>query len=338
MNDDQMITLLREAPIPADDPARYEAVVARGRKQDRRRTTIAAASLAVVALAGTVTAVTWHGTAKAGPQSFLVSTTNAGTARMTMHLTAGEFTQVVTGVVDFRHHAYDLRYVGGSPTSGRPSEASASGEMRAIGKDVWVAQPGTPGLEPGKHWVHLTADASKDSGFASLDPTRALDQLRADHARITKVGDASIDGRHVTEYRVVGTAHHGKDVHAVDLASSSGHVYVDDDGLLRRVTTDSGVLEIDFTDFGIAVKITPPAKDDTSEFDAGAFSGSGSSSGSGGGSTTGFSQTLTTGSGSASLTPAQKIAACARFRPLIEKSTQLTAAQKRQFLEPLCGR
>ncbi|MCU1601628.1 MAG: hypothetical protein JWO22_2337 [Frankiales bacterium] len=327
MNDDQLITLLRDTPLPADAPDRYDAVIARRTRGDKRRTTVAAASLAVVALAGTVTAATWQGSPKAGPQSFLTSTTDAGTAKITFHVKDTTEFDGATGSIDFRHNALELTFRQGGKTA----------VMRTIGGDSWVSGPlAAQAKAPGKHWVHLPRNAAgAPDGFSQFNPSTAFARLEKQHATFTPLGTTTIDGVAVKHYRVTVPPDSNKhDVNAVEIGSSddTGEVFVDDDGLVRRLAAADGSFVVDFTDFGAPVDIRPPAKSDTSELDTGVFTGSGS------GSSTGLTQTFTTGTGSGSLSPAQKRAACAQLRPGVEADTHLTSAQKARLLEAVCGK
>ena len=312
MNDDQIVTLLRDTPLPADPPDRYTAVTSRGRRADKRRTTVLAAVVTVVAVTGTASALTWRGRAKAGPESFLTTTTEARTARITMDMPGAEHGSA-RGVIDFRSNAFELEFAQGSQRA----------TMRGIGKDVWVAGPLATGAT---HWVHFPSSNAMRPGIAIFNPGDALEELRKEHAQVAKVGSARVNGVDVTDYRVIVPADHkGTDVNAVAVSNDQGHLFVDRDGLVRRISSDDGTFRIDFTDFGIPVDIRPPAKNDVTEFDSTAFSA---------GSSTGDSGTLTGPSG---MTPEQKRQACAVVRSSASTDTQLTEAQKEQILKVVCG-
>ena len=317
MTDDQLITLLRETPLPADPPDRYAAVAAQARTADRRRTTMLAAALAVVAVTAAATALTWTTTPTASPESFLTSTTEAGTARITLHTgtAADSGFDGATGLVDFRHSAMELQLGTGTNRT----------TMRSIGNDVWIN--GSMAMlagSPGKRWVHLPRAGTVGRSFGLLDPSKALSELEKQHATFTRIGTATVNGVQVTDYEVVVPPDSTTvDVNAVDM-TDSGHVFVDDGGLVRRFATDDGGLAMDFTDFGVAVDIQPPATAEVIEMSA--LSG-------------GVASILTPPSGTASspsLSAEQKARLCTVMTQQLERDNRLTDEQENQLLSTVC--
>jgi hypothetical protein len=141
-------------------------------------------------------------------------------------------------------------------------------------------------LPGGMSWVKLDVtklgksagvDLSKLMTGSQLQPADLLSMLKAEGAKIHEVGAATIDGVATTRYRVtVDTAKALQskglsgpllsDV-AAKMKTVSGNVWIDKDGLLRRVTLHykaSGpriAMQMDLFDYGTHVTIAAPPSD-----------------------------------------------------------------------------
>ena len=137
------------------------------------------------------------------------------------------------------------------------------------GKTVWLRSPLLTSTLRGKHWIKL--DLTKPAQVLGFDlnalagqaPSSALEKLKLD-GTVTKVGSDTLDGVETTHYRKELSGQY-----------RSADAWVDDQGLVRRLKLDyeakvdptskqgaHTVLTMDFSDFGTAVKVQPPAAAD----------------------------------------------------------------------------
>lgn len=323
MNDDQMIALLRDVPLPGDPVDRYASVQARGRARDRRRTTVLAASLAVVVVAGATTALTWRGEPAASPQTFLKLTTSAGSAHVTGHVEFGGQEQTFVGDIDFAHDAARITSTG----------MGQDIEIRSIGRDIYIKgfELGFgSGAPAGKHWMHSTSDSGGSSDITAFDPGRVLDTLRAQHATLTARGREEINGVSTTDYVVSGA----KSSESGPFTDGTGHVYVGDDGLVRRMTfaeasfrsdssgtsrgSETATTTMDFGDYGKPVDIqAPPASDTYDEQSS-------------------FGGTTSLTSSAEPMDSAAKARLCRQIRASIDKLKNVPQAKKDELIHQFC--
>lgn len=321
-HDDQLLTLLKDLPLPSDPADRYTSVVARRRRSDRTRTVVVAAALSVVTVTGAVAALTRDTSTTSLPGDVL-SSTEVRTAHVRFTNTAGsdhELAGTASGVVDFQHDAFEITM----------DQLGQRIVLRKIGKDLWVSGTavtlGGADLR-GKHWLHLTEAAfGGGSSLSAFDPTTLLAGLRAGGVRLDKRGTATVGGVQTTVYDVTGV----DDSKEGPFADGDGQVYVDGDGLVRRtVSTGSNdaTTTSDFSDFGAPVRIVPPDPADVAEQDdvssslSSTFGGSGSSDG-----TTSFGQKLT---------PEQQARLCDQTRAMLAKE-HVPADRQAELLKVVC--
>lgn len=316
MNDDTVIDLLRTTPLPDDPADRYAAVASRRRRSDHRRTTVLAAALAVVTVAATTSALTWRGSATPSADTFLSATTGARTARVTMTVHLGGQSGRTTGVVDFARHRLRLDSTENGQTS----------TMLVIGQDTYVSGAVVTffGAPPGKPWLHLTSGSSVAS-TSLFDPTEILTALRKQHASVERAGTAVVDGVRTTDYRVTGDVTRGKDTNAVQVGGDgTAHVFVDADGLVRRLALGPDALTLDFTDFGLPVSLEAPPPSQVFE----------PRPGQSGGITSGVTSGVTGGGG---LSTTQRQAVCDAATKALRADTRVPQAQKERLLKTVCG-
>jgi hypothetical protein len=137
------------------------------------------------------------------------------------------------------------------------------------GKVIWVRSPLL-----NKHWIKF--DAGKPVSVSGINlklltgvtPTAAL-ALFQENEGAKAIGTDTVNGVSTNHYRVtLGMINQ-------DVQYNSAEAWVDDQNLVRRVTLDFDakisttgndkahtVLTINYTDFGTAVTVTPPAADD----------------------------------------------------------------------------
>lgn len=218
---------------------------------------------------------------------------------------------------------------------------------------VYIKIPATAGaLSHGKSWIAI--DTSADSSFAGLDggaegigalfgspdgsnvnPADLLTSLTAVSGNVTKLGDATIRGVPVTEFRVnvdlakAATRLPGWERASFrDFASGLGtgdipvDVWVDGQNLVRRMQVslrppaDMGapkgttVVQVtDFYDFGVPVRVSAPPAAQVASSPQMISESSGSASGSGGSGGPGFNGSASPPRVSGTLSPAQAAAA-----------------------------
>lgn len=155
---------------------------------------------------------------------------------------------------------------------------------------IYLRPPaGETGLPAGKTWARIDlAQAAKQGGFdlgaltsAQLDPRKAVELLKQAGAS-TKIGEEQIDGVATTHYRVVvdpktalGDLSESERQQAEQALKLTGistfpvDVWVDDAGMLRRVSADLGgasaflsiKASLDLTDYGTPVTVDLPPAD-----------------------------------------------------------------------------
>ena len=181
-------------------------------------------------------------------------------------------------------------------------------DMRMVGTKVFVRLPEalSGGLTGGKAWVGLDVGKSlEQAGLGSLDftqqqdPAQMLQSLRAASTGVTEAGSATVRGVETTRYtgrldfhKALEDGIDGLELSAaerqraregmqrmLDQLGAKGvpfEVFVDDDGLLRRMTMDMNMttegesmtmaMKMDYFDFGTDVNVQAPPPSDV--FDA----------------------------------------------------------------------
>lgn len=289
-----VVQLLRDLPVPADPVNRYDRVVARRRRGDRRRYTVLGTALATVLVVAGVSVVNLQDKAKPTDIADVLSA-ELTTAHLIGTASGGGATSSYEGDVDFANQRYSL-VINGSNGALVPGRI----EIRGIGAETWLS---SPGLSGGKRWIHSSSKLD-GAGVGELDPSSLLSSLKTSGATLTALGSERIDGVQTTRYGV-----------RVDSAKSDafqsgkGEVYVDDHGVVRRLkeVTDGEINVLTFSRFGEPVNIVAPPSDQVQEQSApgsslGGSDESCSSTPSTAPSPSGFGVRVTTGSYSCSIT------------------------------------
>jgi hypothetical protein len=177
-------------------------------------------------------------------------------------------------------------------------------DMRMVGSKIFIRLPAalSGGITGGKEWVGMDVGKSlEQAGLGGLDftqqqdPTQTLQYLRTASSGVRETGTATVRGAETTRY--TGRLDFRKALEAgiekleltpgerqqarqgmkwmLDQLGAGGvpfEVYVDDDGLLRRITMDMSMtmegrpvtmaMRMDYFDFGLDVDVqAPPASD-----------------------------------------------------------------------------
>jgi hypothetical protein len=268
-DDNRVVTLLRDIEPPLSDPDRFVHVSRRARRSESRRASALAGVMAVVLMAGVVSALSLHdrdGTEVLSVADAAAATSAARTARVTLDVSfsgAGAEAAALaggpaswSGPVDFERHRFALKGRFGGTDS----------EMRGIGNDRWVLQPGLPG----KKWVHST-ESEGDTGFEQIDPAKLLGVLTSKGTELSRKvdGDRTVFVLKVPA-NVLSPGGTGQDEAAPDVLT----VTVDASNRVRVLTTtlDQGApgsvsvkLRMAYDDFGIDVDVQPPPSDQVQE-------------------------------------------------------------------------
>jgi hypothetical protein len=202
--------------------------------------------------------------------------------------------------------AFDYREARGQATyrMRMPMFGDVSMEMRMVGTKVFLRLPDalTGGMTGGKEWMGM--DVSKSLEHAGLggldltqqqDPTQTLQYLRAASTGVREAGTATVRGVETTRYtgrldfrKALDAGIDGLELspaereraregmqQMLDQLGSKGvpfEVFVDGDGLLRRMTMDMNMriegqsmamaMRMDYFDFGTDVNVqAPPARE-----------------------------------------------------------------------------
>jgi hypothetical protein len=203
--------------------------------------------------------------------------------------------------------AFDYREARGTATYRMqlPMVGEVGMDMRMVGTKVFLRMPESlagAGLTGGKEWIGMDVGKSlEQAGLGGLDltqqqdPTQTLQYLRAASTGVEEAGSATVRGAETTRY--TGRLDFRKALDAgieklelspaerqrarqgmklmLDQLGAGGvpfEVYVDDDGLLRRMAMDMKMkvqgeqvtmaMRMDYFDFGVDVNVqAPPASD-----------------------------------------------------------------------------
>ena len=261
-------------------------------------------ALQVVALAVGLTACGGDALALDPVASAATKTVESGSSRVEFAIAmkaAGQSMDMTgSGLFDYREPRGAVTY-----RMQLPGVGNASMEMRMIDTKLYLRLPQAvagPALPNGKQWFGLDLDKSlRRAGLGSLDftqqqdPAQTLQYLRAASSGVKENGSATVRGVETTRY--VGRLDFRKALDAglerlpaaererarqgmqrmLGRPGSKGvpfEVFVDDDGLLRRLTLDMSMeamgqplstkLSMDYFDFGVDVDVqAPPARDVT---------------------------------------------------------------------------
>ncbi len=262
MNDDQMVQLLRDVPLPAEPMDRYAAVAGRRRRADGRRLTVVGASLAVVALVASVFVLTVD---NQPPRRDIASVLSASGGVNTAHVEGtvrsddGTVAIYYTGDIDFSRDRFSI--------TSRDSRGQTT-EFRRIGDDIWLTDSANS-PQAGRRWLHSPSDSAGQEVDA-LNPEKLLASLQTSKASVVATGTEQIGGQTTTRYDV--TLPRGeRTVPESVFPEGTGQVYVDDDGRVRRLRYSEGddprtTNEVTFSDFGLPVSIeAPPASEVTEQ-------------------------------------------------------------------------
>lgn len=322
-DDERLVTLLREVDLPPTPPDRLTEVTRRARRGESRRASVLATVLAVVMVAGVMSALSLRN--RSDVQELTVAdavrtTEAAGSARLTMQMTLsnsannsllpdGEF-MTMSGLADFVNGRYVLKGTGNGQSM----------EMRIIGKDRWmrVPIPVSFGGVAGKPWLHSVETTSQgaDAAFSSVDPTVVMKALAT---KGTVVSTKLVGDRTRTVLRLPAHAF-GQPAGLVS-AEANVTVETDSDSRVRLITSEIAVkefgtvtLSMRYDDFGIEVDVQPPPADQVRE----SQSSGGTSS-----STQGFSI-------SPNSSPADRAKACERIKAMVEQMPVARTEQEKQ--------
>jgi LppX_LprAFG lipoprotein len=207
-------------------------------------------------------------------------TQDAGTARFTANATengvSAQRSAQLTGAIDFRVPRATMTF---SAADGR-----FDGQMILDGTTWYAKIPAAAmlGLSQGKQWLKVDIASAGGNGAHFLamlklfDPARLFGLLR-DAGTFTAVGPENLGGVDTTHYRgsvearrlaaAIGAPAHAGDRHPD--ATFSADVWVDTDGYLRKLAfvlpamadRPGADVDIELSDFGAPVQVTPPPAD-----------------------------------------------------------------------------
>jgi hypothetical protein len=233
------------------------------------------------------------------------ATTDAGSARFSMEMAVEGGPQAMTitvdGAMDLEAPAatfsMDLAQMGVPGVDGKVEARLVDGTMYMD----FGALADAPGFPKGVRWVSMDLEALAEqfggdvSGLGSSDPTQflgVLEGLRGISRDIDELGTEEVRGVETTEYRVVVDwdkalaevpdelrEQVGRAFEMFGGATMPMHVWVDDDGRLRRMSfAMSGAdlapgagdfamrLTMELYDFGAEVTVEAPPADETMDF------------------------------------------------------------------------
>jgi hypothetical protein len=172
-----------------------------------------------------------------------------GTARASIDAVTKSGTEHCDMELDFDGGRLGVRC---DPPAGTPAgDLEVPVEMRTIGDTMYVRSG------RGSKWVK--SDGGTDE-LSQIDPRTMLEQLQKEAREVTVVGKEGLQSVETTRY------------HLVDSDGAPMDVWVDGDGLVRRMravdgvgTADEARVDVAFFDFGADVGIEPPPADQVAD-------------------------------------------------------------------------
>jgi hypothetical protein len=259
---------------------------------------IAAALVVVLAVVSSLVLVIGGGkSAEAEVITAVDSTLADHTAHMNMTYSAGPANSSVTGsgsgAVNFSQNALELHMTVSAAGHEVPMDASYLGGV------AYLNIPGLDQLVPGKSWISIDFSAlqqasSQNPGTmgATNNPSAMLRVLAQQGNTVVPLGSSTVDGVAVQGYSVTFNAasirSHLNQGHLpswmqqalsnVNFEGMGAKVFVDDPGLLRRMTVhmtmtagSSGPVtmdeSLDFSDYGTPVSVSAPPPDQVLSFE-----------------------------------------------------------------------
>ena len=182
-----------------------------------------------------------------------------------------------TGSSSFALHVLDTDFAGGRrafecegtadyAAKRMRLECGEDGEFVAI-ENVYYASGWSAGfgVPPGKPWIRIPID--DDDSPHDFAPATLLAKLRAASVETKRLGEEEVRGDEAIHYRMTVTCS------AADLdcpgETTDVEVWIDGDGLVRRVTMQDGAADVraEFFDFGRSVDIASPPSSQVAEID-----------------------------------------------------------------------
>ena len=134
-------------------------------------------------------------------------------------------------------------------------------EMIVIGDTTYIK-----GWSPSasEKWAKVPSDA--EDPFEELSPESLLGLLRSASQETARVGEEDVRGEATVRYTLTVDCERAEIVEC-DEETTAVDVWIDDDGLVRRIRMDqlALVVNVEFFDFGIPVDVEPPPADQVQE-------------------------------------------------------------------------
>jgi len=275
--------------------------VSRASLTGRRKLAIVVALAAAVLAPALVLANGGGGLSLTGVARAATKTQDAGTAKFTVNVRqdggSAQASAQLTGAIDFRVPRATMTF--------SAADGQVAGQMILDGTTWYVKLPSAAmlGLSQGKRWLKVdiaSAGGNAQQFLAMLklfDPARLFGLLR-NAGSFSTVGQESVAGVDTTHYR--GSVEVRKLAAAIGApaaadrhpdATFSADAWVDKDGYLRKLAFAFPAMEdepgagvdVELSDFGAAVEVTPPPADQVQDLTAllkkGTFGGSSTGSG-----------------------------------------------------------
>jgi len=253
----------------------------------RRKLALLVALAAAVLAPALVLTTGGGGLSLTGVARAATRTQDAGTAKFTVNVTesggSAQRSAQLAGAIDFRVPRATMTF--------SAADGQFDGQMILDGTTWYVKIPAAAmlGLGQGKQWLKVDIASSGGNGRRFLamlrlfDPARLFGLLR-DAGSFAAVGQESMAGVETTHYRgsvevrklaaAIGAPGHAADRHPD--VTFSADVWVDKDGYLRKLEFAFPAMEdepganvdIELSDFGVAVEVTPPPADQVQDLTA----------------------------------------------------------------------
>lgn len=143
--------------------------------------------------------------------------------------------------------------------------ACAGPDRTTTFEEIYVGEEEYARLQDEERWVKSTSQGRDGSVSEEFSPERLLGMLQAASHETERLGEETVRGAGTVRYRLL------VDCEEAELICLSGDapvdVWIDDDGLVRRIELEQEGMEFDveFFDFDVPLDIEPPPADQVTE-------------------------------------------------------------------------
>jgi len=133
-------------------------------------------------------------------------------------------------------------------------------EILVIAATMYIRGMENAGLGSSNRWSRLPLE--DDDPIFDFSPEKLLAMLRAASRETERIGEEDVRGESTVRYRLMVNCEEAQ-LAGCPSDTAPVEVWIDDDGLVRRISVEDGgsTATIEFFDFGVEVDVEPPPAD-----------------------------------------------------------------------------